>query len=80
MTFKTLISAALLVSSSTLFAQQGVSEREITIGQFAALTGPAAQLGLRVQAGEINADDYEWWKHFQTLDDAAKQALVEGLK
>lgn len=37
-------------------------------------------MGLRVQAGEINANDYEWWKHFQTLDDAAKQALVEGLK
>ena len=48
---KTIMSTALLVSSSVLFAQQGVSEREVTIGQFAALTGPAAQLGLRMQAG-----------------------------
>jgi len=48
---KTIMSSALLVSSSVLFAQQGVSEREVTIGQFAALTGPAAQLGLRMQAG-----------------------------
>jgi branched-chain amino acid transport system substrate-binding protein len=39
------------LSSFALFAQQGVSEREVTIGQFAALTGPAAQLGLRMQAG-----------------------------
>ena len=51
MIFKTLVSSALLVSSSVLFAQQGVSEREVTVGQFAALTGPAAQLGLRMQAG-----------------------------
>ena len=49
--FKTVISTALLVSISVLFAQQGVSEREVIIGQFAALTGPAAQLGLRMQAG-----------------------------
>ena len=50
--FKTFVSTALLASSAALFAQQGgVSEREITIGQFAALTGPAAQLGLRMQAG-----------------------------
>ena len=48
---KTIMSTALLVSSSVLFAQQGVSGRELTIGQFAALTGPAAQLGLRMQAG-----------------------------
>lgn len=37
-------------------------------------------MGLRVQAGEINAEHYEWWKYFQTLDDAAKQTLVDGLK
>ena len=48
---KSIMSTALLVSSSVLFAQQGVSEREVIIGQFAALTGPAAQLGLRMQAG-----------------------------
>jgi branched-chain amino acid transport system substrate-binding protein len=51
MLFKTLISTTLLVASSALFAQQGVSDRDITIGQFAAITGPAAQLGLRMQAG-----------------------------
>jgi branched-chain amino acid transport system substrate-binding protein len=49
--FKTFFSATLLACSTMLFAQQGVSEREITIGQFAALTGPAAQLGLRMQEG-----------------------------
>lgn len=49
--YKTLFSATLLTFSSLLFAQQGVSEREIIIGQFAALTGPAAQLGLRMQEG-----------------------------
>jgi branched-chain amino acid transport system substrate-binding protein len=49
--YKSLFSATLLTFSSLLFAQQGVSEREIIIGQFAALTGPAAQLGLRMQAG-----------------------------
>ena len=32
-------------------AAPGVSEREIVLGQFAALSGPAAQLGLRLQAG-----------------------------
>lgn len=48
---KSIFSAALLAYSSILLAQQGVSEREVTIGQFAALTGPAAQLGLRMQAG-----------------------------
>lgn len=51
LTLKSLFSATLLTFSSLLFAQQGVSEREIVIGQFAALTGPAAQLGLRMQAG-----------------------------
>ena len=48
---KSIISTALLVASPVIFAQQGVSEREVIIGQFAALTGPAAQLGLRMQAG-----------------------------
>jgi branched-chain amino acid transport system substrate-binding protein len=41
----------LLAFNPWLLAQQGVSEREVIIGQFAALTGPAAQLGLRMQAG-----------------------------
>jgi branched-chain amino acid transport system substrate-binding protein len=48
---KTLFSITLLTFSSLLFAQQGVSDREIIVGQFAALTGPASQLGLRMQAG-----------------------------
>ncbi len=48
---KTLFFTTLLTFSSLIFAQQGVSDREITIGQFAALTGPASQLGLRMQAG-----------------------------
>lgn len=37
-------------------------------------------MGLRVQAGEINAEHYEWWKQFQTLDTEAQAALVEKLK
>jgi ABC-type branched-subunit amino acid transport system substrate-binding protein len=49
--FKTIVSAAFLASLTPLFAQQGVADREVTIGQFAAITGPAAQLGLRMQAG-----------------------------
>ena len=32
-------------------AQSGVTDSEITIGQFAATSGPAAQLGLRMQVG-----------------------------
>lgn len=32
-------------------AQNGITEREILIGQFAATSGPAAQLGLRMQVG-----------------------------
>jgi branched-chain amino acid transport system substrate-binding protein len=50
-TLKSIFSVTLLAFSSVLFAQQGISEREITIGQFAAFTGPASQLGLRMQAG-----------------------------
>ena len=49
--FKSFFSVTLLACSGMLWAQQGVSDREITIGQFAALTGPASQLGLRMQAG-----------------------------
>lgn len=37
-------------------------------------------MGLRVQAGEINAEHYEWWKHFQTMDVQAQESLVESLK
>ena len=49
--FKSFFFVTLLACSGMLWAQQGVSDREITIGQFAALTGPASQLGLRMQAG-----------------------------
>ena len=49
--FKSFFSVTLLAYSGMLWAQQGVSDREVTIGQFAVLTGPASQLGLRMQAG-----------------------------
>jgi branched-chain amino acid transport system substrate-binding protein len=49
--FKSIVAVAFFVSSTVVFADQGVSDREVTIGQFAALTGPAAQLGLRMQEG-----------------------------
>lgn len=49
--FKSLFSVIFLAFNALAFAQQGVSEREIVIGQFAALTGPAAQLGIRLQTG-----------------------------
>ncbi|HLB56185.1 MAG TPA: polynucleotide adenylyltransferase PcnB [Coxiellaceae bacterium] len=37
-------------------------------------------MGLRVQAGEINAEHYEWWKQFQTLDAQAQEALIESYR
>ena len=45
--------AGLLLAAGTALAQgaPGVTEREVLIGQFAATTGPAAQLGLRMQVG-----------------------------
>ncbi len=47
--------AALLAGLAALAlpaqAENGVSEGEILIGQFAAISGPAAQLGLRMQIG-----------------------------
>jgi branched-chain amino acid transport system substrate-binding protein len=48
---KPLIFVILLAFNAFVHAQQGVSDREVIIGQFAALSGPAAQLGLRMQAG-----------------------------
>ncbi len=45
------ISAGLLVLSSLSFAQQGVTDKEVLLGQFAAFSGPAAQLGQRMNAG-----------------------------
>ena len=41
----------LLVLFCSVASAQGVTDREILVGQFAALTGPAAQLGQRVKAG-----------------------------
>ena len=40
-----------LSSTQHAKAETGVSDKEILLGQFAPLTGPAAQLGLRMQAG-----------------------------
>lgn len=37
-------------------------------------------MGLRVQAGEIPAEHYEWWKHFQLLDTHAQESLIESLQ
>lgn len=50
---RTVLGAAVAVSLATQARAQsvGVTDREILLGQFAALTGPAAQLGLRLQAG-----------------------------
>ena len=54
----TLLGSTLLALSAfataALAANNGVTDTEIRIGQFAALTGPAAELGRRLQAG-INA-------------------------
>lgn len=45
-----LVSMVLLAGAGTR-AETGVSDKEIVVGQFAALTGPAAQLGQRLNAG-----------------------------
>jgi branched-chain amino acid transport system substrate-binding protein len=41
----------LLFSFAGANAQNGVSDKEIVVGQFAAMSGPAAQLGQRMQVG-----------------------------
>lgn len=48
---KKIVSVALCVASTLSFAENGVTDKEIVIGQFAATTGPAAELGLRMQMG-----------------------------
>lgn len=48
---KKLVSLALVLISTVAPAEVGVTDKEILIGQFAATTGPAAQLGLRMQIG-----------------------------
>lgn len=42
---------AALVASFWASAQEGVSDKQVLVGQFAAISGPAAQLGLRMQVG-----------------------------
>ncbi|MDO9198413.1 ABC transporter substrate-binding protein [Rhodoferax sp.] len=48
---KMLASLALAFTSSFSMAENGVTDKEVVIGQFAAISGPAAQLGLRMQLG-----------------------------
>jgi len=48
---KVLVCLGLLASVVAAQADEGVTEREVLVGQFAALSGPASQLGLRMQAG-----------------------------
>lgn len=48
---KKLATLALVLTSSLSQAENGVTDKEIVIGQFAAISGPAAQLGLRMQLG-----------------------------
>ncbi len=51
-----IICGALLLSVCSLplrAAEVGVTDREILVGQFAALTGPAAELGKRMQVGML---------------------------
>ena len=43
--------AGVLTVFASLAGAQGVTDREILVGQFAAVTGPSAQLGQRLQAG-----------------------------
>lgn len=51
MFYQRLVVAAALVASSWATAQEGVSDKQVLVGQFAAISGPAAQLGQRMQAG-----------------------------
>jgi ABC-type branched-subunit amino acid transport system substrate-binding protein len=48
---KLLAAWTLVLVSSLAHAETGVSDKEIVIGQFAAISGPAAQLGQRMQVG-----------------------------
>ncbi len=51
MLYQRLVLAAALVASSWAVAQEGVSDKQVLVGQFAAISGPAAQLGQRMQVG-----------------------------
>ena len=46
-----LATLVLVFTSNLASAENGVTDREILIGQFAAVSGPSAQLGLRMQLG-----------------------------
>ncbi len=46
-----LVATVALLTAGFGSAQTGITEREVLIGQVAALTGPAAQLGQRMQVG-----------------------------
>lgn len=48
---KKVVAVGLSLASAFATAETGVTDKEILIGQFAAITGPAAQLGLRLQQG-----------------------------
>jgi branched-chain amino acid transport system substrate-binding protein len=48
---KNLASLALVLASTLSLAENGVTDKEILIGQFAAISGPAALLGQRMQLG-----------------------------
>ncbi len=48
---KLLAAWTLVLVSSLAHAETGVSDKEVVIGQFAAISGPAAQLGQRMQVG-----------------------------
>lgn len=49
--YQKLAALVLCLVSCLASAENGVSDREILIGQFAAISGPAAQLGQRMQVG-----------------------------
>ena len=44
-----LVVVAALVASTWAAAQEGVGDKQVLVGQFAAFSGPAAQLGQRMQ-------------------------------
>jgi ABC-type branched-subunit amino acid transport system substrate-binding protein len=48
---KMLASLALMGAFTLVAAENGVTDKEVVIGQFAAISGPAAQLGQRLQVG-----------------------------
>lgn len=45
------VMVAALTASLWVSAQEGVSDKQVLVGQFAAVSGPAAQLGQRMQVG-----------------------------